>query len=68
MKDIIDKIKTELALRADESVRQSGLRFFKEDVKILGVKSAEVKHLAKSFIKKLNPIQKRDFFYLRDIA
>ncbi|HOK02351.1 MAG TPA: DNA alkylation repair protein [Spirochaetota bacterium] len=64
MKDIIDKIKAELALRADESVMQSGLRFFKEDVKILGVKSAEVKHLAKSFYKEVKSYSKKEIFSL----
>ncbi len=40
MDGILDRIREELQREADEKTRVSGLRFFKEEVHLYGVKSA----------------------------
>jgi 3-methyladenine DNA glycosylase AlkD len=48
MNAIISKIRAELKRQADERVRASGQRFFREKVKLYGLKSAMVGQIAKS--------------------
>ncbi|NTV91105.1 MAG: DNA alkylation repair protein [Clostridiales bacterium] len=47
MNEITGKVRLELELNVDPSVRDSGVRYFKEDVRILGVKTATVGKIAK---------------------
>jgi 3-methyladenine DNA glycosylase AlkD len=44
---IITRIQKELKEKADEKTRQSGERFFKEEVKLYGLKSAHVAEIAR---------------------
>lgn len=53
MSSIIERIRRELKLNADEATRESGLRFFKEEVHLYGVKSATVGRIGKEFFKKM---------------
>ena len=64
MKTIIDEIRSELIRNADEKTRLQGERFFKEDIKIYGLKSAQVKGLAKEFYSKIPGINKAKVFSL----
>jgi 3-methyladenine DNA glycosylase AlkD len=48
MPDIINKIREELINNADEKIRISGERYFKEEVKLYGIKSAEVVRISKA--------------------
>ena len=53
MKNIIDEITAEILKNADEKTRLSGERFFKERVKIHGLKSAQINLIAREFYRKL---------------
>ena len=43
MPNIINKIREELIKNADEKIRLSGEKFFKESVSMYGIRSADVK-------------------------
>ena len=47
MKNIIENLRQELINNADEKTRLSGERFFKEDVRLYGLKSADVTRISK---------------------
>jgi len=51
--DILGQLRQELLRSADEAVRQSGQRFFKEPVMLLGVKAADVKRIAASHFRQV---------------
>ena len=48
---MLEKIRTELRSKADEKTRLSGERFFKEEVKLYGINTAEVGRMVKSYFK-----------------
>jgi 3-methyladenine DNA glycosylase AlkD len=64
MDNIINKIRETLINSSDEKTRQSGLRFFKENVKIYGVKTATVTAIGKDFYKKIKDFEKNKIFAL----
>ncbi len=53
MKKIIDEVKAELIKNADEKTKLSGERYFKEPVKLHGLKSAHVNLIASELYKKI---------------
>ncbi len=53
MKNIIDEITAEIKKNSDEKTRLSGERFFKEPVKLHGLKSSQVNLIARDFYMKL---------------
>jgi 3-methyladenine DNA glycosylase AlkD len=64
MDSILDKIRTELANKADEKTRLSGERFFKEEVKLYGIKASDVTQTSKDFYKLLPDRSKKNVFRL----
>lgn len=58
MKDIIQTIRKQLEEASDEKTKLSGLRFFKEEVLLYGVKSAEVGKISKANYKLINDLPK----------
>ena len=64
MTAIINEIRRELKQRSDEKTKSSGLRFFKEQVKLYGVKTAAVKKIGKEYFKGINKSPKREIFDL----
>lgn len=64
MDKIIKKIKTELRKNADEKVRKSGERFFKEKIKLYGVKTAVVSRIGKEYFRKIKNNNKEEIFSL----
>lgn len=64
MNGIIEKIREDLRLFADEKTRLQGERFFKEDIKLYGLKSAKVSELAKTYFKIIPERSKRKVFIL----
>jgi 3-methyladenine DNA glycosylase AlkD len=64
MDSILDKIRTELANEADEKTRLSGERFFKEEVKLYGIKASDIRQTSKGFYKLLPDRSKRNVFRL----
>ena len=59
---ILNEIRQKLKERADETTKSSAQRFFKEDqnLKIYGVKSAEVKEIAKAFKSEIKSFSKQE--------
>lgn len=66
MKYILKDLREELAGNASEKDRIAGERFFREEVKILGVKSAVVEKISKAFYKLLQDKTKSNVFCLCD--
>jgi 3-methyladenine DNA glycosylase AlkD len=64
MNGIIENIRTDLIRNSDEKVKQSGERFFKEDIKIYGIKSAVVRQISKDHYKVLTDKTKSHIFQL----
>ena len=66
MNNIIKNLRRDLINNADEKTRLSGERFFKEDVKLYGIKSAEVSLISKEHYKAIKDKSKPNIFVLCD--
>lgn len=64
MSTIIDEIRKDLLRNSDEKTRISGERFFKENVKLYGIKSAVVSDIGNVFFKKIPDKSKPVIFSL----
>ena len=64
MENIIENLRQELIKNSDEKTRLSGERFFKEDVKLYGLKSADVSRISKEHFKVLVDKSKENIFGL----
>lgn len=64
MEEIIQRIRQELAQHSDEKSRESGQRFFKEEVQLYGVTTADGTKIAKEHFKSLKDKEKADIFKL----
>ncbi|MCX6334581.1 MAG: DNA alkylation repair protein [Bacteroidia bacterium] len=64
METIIEKIRKELKKNADERTRIQGEKFFKENVRIYGLKSAQLVQISKEFYKSLPDKSKSKIFSL----
>ena len=51
MDDVIERLREELKVNADDLTRESGRRFFKEEVALYGVKTAVVTSIANRYLK-----------------
>ena len=69
MTTIIETVRKALKAQASESVRTSGLRFFKKDnkVKLYGIKSADVRKIAKTYVAKVKHLPKEQVFDLCEV-
>jgi 3-methyladenine DNA glycosylase AlkD len=64
MNRIIETIRLDLIRNADEKTKLSGERFFKEEVKLYGIKSAVVSRIGKDHYKALTDANKSNVFSL----
>lgn len=64
MSSIIDEIRLDLIKNSNEKTRISGERFFKEEVRLYGLKSADVDQIGKKFFKKIPGRVKGEIFGL----
>ncbi|MDD4802918.1 MAG: DNA alkylation repair protein [Syntrophomonas sp.] len=64
MPNIIEQVRQELANNVDEKTKESGSRFFKEEVKIYGVKTAIVSKISKQSFKSIEKYSKKEIFDL----
>ncbi len=64
MNRIIENLREELSGAADEKVKKSGERFFKEDVRMYGIRSAEVIRIGKEHYKNIKDSGKAEIFFL----
>ncbi len=58
MNNTIQTICEDFIALSDEKVKQSGLRFFKEEVMLYGIKSAEVQMISKAYYKQIKDLPK----------
>ena len=64
MKNLIDDLKSTLISNADERTRLSGERFFKEEIKMHGLKAALVESIAREYFRKIPDKNKEIVFGL----
>lgn len=64
MDSILGNIRAELTANADEKTRQSGIHFFKEKIKLYGVKTAMVGKIASKYWPQVKTYCKPDIFAL----
>ncbi len=60
--EIIEEIRKELKSKIDEGYKKGLLRFFREEIKPYGVRSAEVKKIAGKYWKKVKKIEKKEIW------
>lgn len=63
-RDILAAVRQELKQSIDEKTRESAQRFFKEEVKFHGVKSAVVKKIAVKYLREIKGRDKKEIFSL----
>jgi 3-methyladenine DNA glycosylase AlkD len=61
---VIVGIREEMAAHADERIRESGRRFFREDVKIHGIRTAVVRDISKRYFAEIKGREKAEVFSL----
>jgi 3-methyladenine DNA glycosylase AlkD len=66
MNKIIDNIRLELIQNADEKTKSSAERYFKEDVKLYGLKSADISRISKEHYNAVEDKSKLHIFVLCD--
>ena len=64
MNPIIEDLRSELIINADEEVKKSGERFFREAVQLYGIKSAVVIKIGKEHYSHLKKKSKPEIFSL----
>jgi len=64
MENIIEKLRNELKVKADEKIRSGQEYFFRESVRFYGLKNAAVHEIARDYFKKLSVSSKDAVFDL----
>ena len=64
MSPIITRIRRELKEQADAKVRESGLKFFREKVRLHGVRTTAVNAIAKAYFSEIKEYEKDEIFRL----
>jgi len=62
--NVLERIRGELRENADEAIRESGLRFFREEVRLYGLKTAAVRSMARKYYKDIKGAGKAATFRL----
>jgi 3-methyladenine DNA glycosylase AlkD len=60
----LDDLRRELKQKSDSQTRQSGQKFFKEEVQLYGVKTATAHKISKAHFQKIKDLQKAEIFDL----
>jgi 3-methyladenine DNA glycosylase AlkD len=64
MENIIDNIRSDLRLNSNEKDRVSGERFFKEEIRLYGMKAALIRQIAGKWWKEVQNLSKKEIFGL----
>ena len=64
MNNIIDKIREELRQNSDEKTQKSSLNFFKEEIKVYGIKTNIVSKIGKEYFNEIKNKNKSEIFNL----
>jgi len=62
MDDLIKKIRKDLKQNANEEIKKSGQRFFKEDVNLYGIKTAVVKKIGKEYFRSIKDKSTKEIY------
>ncbi len=62
MNKIIQELRKELKQNSEEKIKESSKRFFKEEIKVYGIKSAIVGQIAKTYYSKIKELRKEEIF------
>jgi len=62
--DVLSAVREELRQSADEKVKNSARRFFKEDVQVIGVKASTVSNISKQYFREIEGRDKQEIFAL----
>jgi len=68
MKDIIEKIRIELQKNSDKKSQTTSQNFFKEKIKLYGVKAPTVRKISKEYFKLIKDLTKSEIFDLCDLC
>lgn len=63
-RNVLEAVRQELRESIDQKTRESAQRFFKEEVKFHGVKSAQVKKIATKYFREIKDRDKKEIFSL----
>ena len=66
MKNLIITIRSELEKNTSEKGRLTGQRYFKEEIKLYGIKAAVIHKISKEYYKKIKDMSKQDIFTMCD--
>lgn len=64
MSSIIEQVRHELISNSDENTKESGKRYFREDVRLYGVKTMTVTKISKQVYKSIGKLSKKEIFDL----
>ncbi len=64
MSDIIEQLRHELISNSDETTKESGQRYFREEVRLYGVKTNIVSKISKQVFKSIEQLSKKEIFDL----
>jgi 3-methyladenine DNA glycosylase AlkD len=62
--DVLDKIRRDLKENSDERVKEGAQHYFKEKIKVYGIKNATVLKIARDAFKDIKHLKKKEIFYL----
>lgn len=65
-KQLLFQIREELKQNIDKQYKEGSYRFFKEKIKLYGVRSVIVKNIAKKYFQKIKKLSKKEIFNLCD--
>jgi 3-methyladenine DNA glycosylase AlkD len=66
MNEILDKVRRELREASDEKTRQTGLKYFKEEINLYGIRSEAVKEITQANFTLVKQRSKQEIFSLCD--
>jgi len=64
MSTILAQIRADLQANVDEHTKQTAQHFFKENIKVYGIKTATVEKIAKKYWPQIKPLGKQEIFHL----
>ena len=64
MENILNQVRQKLSESSSEKERESGLRFFREEIHLYGIKSAVVGQISKEFLNQIRGYDKAEIFAL----
>lgn len=67
MNEIIGRVRRELKAASSEAARITGLRFFREEVNLYGIRAEDVKRISKANYELIRHLSKQEIFSLCDI-